>query len=49
MFTDDDDQRLKEIERALAGYDSAMAQANTNSGTVASLEAGATSDGDTVI
>ncbi|CAN9239272.1 unnamed protein product [Alternaria alternata] len=49
MFTDDDDQRLKEIERALAGYDSAMAQANTNPGTVASPEAGATSDGDTVI
>ncbi|CAG5137495.1 uncharacterized protein ALTATR162_LOCUS131 [Alternaria atra] len=49
MFTDDDDQRLKEIERALAGYDSAMAQANTNPGTVASPEAGATSDSDTVI
>ncbi|RII22715.1 hypothetical protein CUC08_Gglean013433 [Alternaria sp. MG1] len=49
MFTDDDDQRLKEIERALAGYDSAMAQANTNPGTVASPEAGTTSDSDTVI
>jgi hypothetical protein len=49
MFTDDDDQRLKEIERALAGYDSAMAQANTNPGTVASSETGTTSDGDTAI
>ena len=49
MFTDDDDQRLKEIERTLAGYDSAIAQANTNPGTVASLETGTTLDGDTAI
>ncbi|CAN9211946.1 unnamed protein product [Alternaria alternata] len=49
MFTNNDDQRLKEIERALARYNSAIAQANTNPSTVASPEASATSDSNTVI
>jgi hypothetical protein len=48
MFTDGDDKRLEEIQKALAGYDSAMAQANTSPAIAASPEASTTSESDTV-
>ena len=39
MFTHGDDKRLEEIQKALAGYDSAMTQANTTPATGASPDA----------
>ncbi|KAF1352899.1 hypothetical protein EJ07DRAFT_158916 [Lizonia empirigonia] len=48
MFTDDDKNRLEEIQKALAGYDRAMAQANTNPITVVSPEADTTMENDAI-
>jgi hypothetical protein len=51
MFTHGDDKRLEEIQKALAGYDSAITQANTTPATGASPDAtgSATTKSDTVI
>jgi len=49
MFTDGDDKRLEEIQKALAGYDDVIAQTSTNPVIIAPPEASTTSESDTVI
>jgi hypothetical protein len=49
MFTNSDDKRLEEIQKALAGYDNVIAQTSTNPVIIAPPEASTTSESNTVI
>jgi hypothetical protein len=49
MFTDDDEKRLKEIEKALDGYDRTMAQTNPNPATAVIPEASTAAESDTTV
>ena len=49
IFTNGDDKRLEEIQKALAGYDNVIAQTSTNPVIIAPPEASTTSESNTVI